>query len=1044
MAEIPETDDMSIDYLNQRKVANRQNSDLADLLRKHSQLIVDRVETPEQKPPEIPEQTPEAQFTDVEALRKQGVSEEEIAKGLGAGGIGEVGIEERKAQLAREGLPKEQIEERFVGLEDPWVDPALAFTGGFGSVGRQLITRGLAGITKGVVRGGVTAAADIPIGVAADTAGEVSPGIELPVAVFAGILSGVAAEQKVEKAVRKFLSKGGAKPTKEAIQKGVQKVMKNLEAGKIDDELSAKVLDELTGPAVSKQISDVFGAEGKKLITKSEDVININLARVNTTEDVKGLFKKIGKYFPEDMEKARRGVQKTKTTRELAELLSMTPETLLARREGQAFNAEEALSARNLLISSGESLMELARNASKLTNPNAGVLDEVAFRKALVVHKAIQEEVTGVTAEAGRALQQFNITAKSTKAQLKQLDDIVSGFGDAGVKTEEMARAILTLDDPTQLNAFVNKVGRATTKDVLFELWINALLSGPQTHAVNTLSNSLVALWQIPERLLASGFSKALKSGDDAVRAGEAKAQAFGIIEGFKDGLKAFGTTVRTGDVSDVVSKVEVPHRRAISAEGLELSGTVGRAADYLGGALRIPTLLLGAEDAFFKSIGYRMELNARAYREAIADGLKGKEAAERIQRIIANPPEDIHMAAIDAARYQTFTQELGFAGKSYQKAAAKIPVLRIITPFIRTPTNIMKFFFERSPVAVLMEPFRAAMKAGGSRRDLALARVSMGAMVMATASVYAADGTITGGGPVDPRLRNALRATGWQPYSVKIGDTYYAYGRLEPLGTLLGIAADFTEISGELGESEINDIASHSAMAVAKNITSKTFLRGISDLLQTIDDPERYGDQWIRNLSGTVIPTGVAQITRIQDPVLRETRTVLDRIRSRVPGYSKDLPPRRNIWGEPIRLEGGLGPDIISPVYIGRDKHDPISDEIVRLEVPVSMPPRQIMGVELSPHEYSRYVELAGNAAKGNQNRGLKDELARLFKSSTYLKQTDGPDGGKALMVRETISAYRGLARNMMIKEFPELEQLVKQKLTEKKELLTPRRGGR
>ena len=44
----------------------------------------------------------------------------------------------------------------------------------------------------------------------------------------------------------------------------------------------------------------------------------------------------------------------------------MTVENLLSRRQGQAFNAEEALAARQILASSGEQLMALAKKPGRL------------------------------------------------------------------------------------------------------------------------------------------------------------------------------------------------------------------------------------------------------------------------------------------------------------------------------------------------------------------------------------------------------------------------------------------------------------------------------------------------------------------------------------------------------------------------------------------------------------------------------------------------------------------------------------------------------
>jgi hypothetical protein len=48
-------------------------------------------------------------------------------------------------------------------------------------------------------------------------------------------------------------------------------------------------------------------------------------------------------------------------------------------------------------------------------------------------------------------------------------------------------------------------------------------------------------------------------------------------------------------------------------------------------------------------------------------------------------------------------------------------PWLRFIVPFIRTPTNIVKFAAQRSPLAFGMESFQNAYNQGGAARDIRL-----------------------------------------------------------------------------------------------------------------------------------------------------------------------------------------------------------------------------------------------------------------------------------------------------------------------------------
>lgn len=68
------------------------------------------------------------------------------------------------------------------------------------------------------------------------------------------------------------------------------------------------------------------------------------------------------------------------------------------------------------------------------------------------------------------------------------------------------------------------------------------------------------------------------------------------------------------------------------------------------------------------------------------------------------------------------------------------------------------------------MAHVRADIAAGGARRDIALARITTGSLLIATAADMAMSGIVTGRGPSDRRERQAMERGGWQPYSIKVG----------------------------------------------------------------------------------------------------------------------------------------------------------------------------------------------------------------------------------------------------------------------------------
>ena len=759
---------------------------------------------------------------------------------------------------------------------------------------------------------------------------------------------------------------------------------------------------------------------------KKEAAKNINLSRIETTDDIKELIDAVGEADAVNINAARREEIANVDLPRLADDLNMTVDELMARRQGEAFNAEQILASRKILVASGENLVRLGKEARGGDEQALAI-----FKRAMSQHQAIQQQVAGMTAEAGRALQSFNVIAASSREQERLIKEALEAAGGAD-QVKATADMISQLDDVSKLNKFVDEAGKATNFDMFYTVWINALLSSPPTHIVNIVSNAATAILSVGERKVASLLGESIPPG-------ESTAQLKGMVEGAKDGVRLAWHTFKTNEPFDVMDKLEVIERKPISAKNLELSGNAGRYADFVGNLVTSPGRLLSTADTFFKSVGYRMELHAQAYRTAFGEGLEGKALQERVAGIIHSPPENIKLAAVDASRYQTFTNalddtkigmvgELGKFGESLRRGKKIGPYARVIIPFVRTPTNIASYALERTPLAFASRSVREDIAAGGARRDLALGKIAVGSTIMAISSDMAMQGQITGNGPVNPQMKSTLRMSGWQPYSIKVGDTYYAYNRLDPLGALLGIAADTTEIIGQVDEAEADELGVALVLSVVQNMASKTYMSGLFEAINAISessvDPEADNyklARYFQRLGGSLVPSGIAAIERQVDPTVRAANGYLETIKARIPGYSDDLPPRRNIFGQPIVLQGGIGPDIMSPVYTSKVVKDSVIDEIVMQEVPLSMPKRVINDNELSPQQYDRLILLtSGQDLRAFRNVDLKSRFSQVFSTSGYNRLSADQ---KQERIKEVLRDYKEAAKDQLMQEYPELQ---------------------
>lgn len=783
--------------------------------------------------------------------------------------------------------------------------------------------------------------------------------------------------------------------------------------------------------------------------------IFINHARINSSDDVRAVLQEMADLDADAINAKRGGEVVTNEQTIAASSKEYQDMSDLLGREPGPMTASQSVAARKLLTSSGEQIVDLARRAAAADASKADIYN---FRRSMAVHYAIQSEVIAARTETARALQAWAIPAGADKVRSQSITELIMNNGGSG-DLQSLAKAVSTIgDNPTALNTMARELGKGRFGKALYQVWINGLLSSPKTHAVNIMSNAMVAVWAIPERYLASGISKAFYGGE--ITSGEVASQAYGLMKGVRDGARLVfhGNKAEDvsglGDVFDAFGKTEI-HGNAISADafGLKPEGTLGHGIDMLGRLVNTPGSMLGVEDKFFKSIGYRMELNALAHRRAVSEGLEGKEFAERIADILNNPPAELRADALELANYQTFTNQLGETGQAFQKAIQKIPGARLVVPFIRTPTNIIKYTFERTPLAYMSGSIRADIKAGGARAAQAHARVAMGSMLMMIMGDMATEGTVTGRGPSDHRQRSLKMGTGWKPYSIKVGDRWYQYSRTDPIGMMMGLGADISEVLTNVNNEDSEMLATAGVLALANNLANKTYMTGLYDFIGAIDPSNQTNSpgKYITDFTGSMMPFSsfMRNVTNVNDPIIRDARvptqdikgvddpvssffdTIINNQRKVIPGLSNDLPPRLDLWGEEISRESGLGIawDFISPIASHVDKPDAVVQTMLDNKIGINRVPRAIQGVQLTPEEYSEFAREAGQP--------LKTYLDGLVSSKGFQAMSDGPDGMKAELIRDAVNNFRKRAKAIMIQGNPRLQELIYMRQLEKAQTL-------
>jgi len=573
--------------------------------------------------------------------------------------------------------------------------------------------------------------------------------------------------------------------------------------------------------------------------------------------------------------------------------------------------------------------------------------------------KAIDQatDIRGTVKDSSDPLEEFSMqeildaAENGNKASWKKLRIITKRLQAAQGNPEALQR--MAYENPLMKGLKINN-----------EIFINSILSGPETHAVNIMSTALNTLVKPLDQGLGS-----LVAGDTigTLRAGK---ELWYLRQAAVDSFKAAKLAFQIEDnIVNPGAMIQDAERFQIRMEG---EGYLANIVNGLGTFIRLPSRFLLAEDEFFKQLNFRAYVKASAWEDGMRKGLQGADLEDHINKQFKGTIEivntnsmakvkdksvtDLYEKAQQYAAETTFTADLprdGLGGRIQNLAGH--PFGRVIFPFVRTPVNIFKAQVRRTPGVnyVVLQEYRQALRstdpsvAAKARGEM----ITGGALWLVGASVaYSINDpmselAITGGGPSDFNMLNQKRATGWQPYSfrfllkdedgnIRMGKDgkprykYVSFKRLDPWSSFLMMAADGVAISGQLNQQDRDDWAVAASVALGRNITNKTYLQGITELADLLNEPRRM-QQWLaRRAAATVNPLSSlgrsidkATDGQIMDKRVRAgddnfvwLRKFHNELAATVPGWSGGLRPMRNfITGSIIEYPVGFGPDNMS-----------------------------------------------------------------------------------------------------------------------------------
>lgn len=741
-----------------------------------------------------------------------------------------------------------------------------------------------------------------------------------------------------------------------------------------------------------------------------------------------------------------RGTQSWERTRALAKEIFPNLDELPPR--GTTANAEQMWS---LLDTIGA----LENKASGLAAKIAAGQNDDATKLALKT--AQQELVTATLAKVGQAAEigrSLNVLKGFRNADLTKDPTFIKKANQLGASADEIAAMLAKTDPEDVVGRFrmLRDAQKPGAREYLKWYWLTNVLSGPRTHASNILGNAMNVTYKglsTPFAATGDWARVQFKGGPREVYVGEVPHQIQGALAGMHEGFRKGLYMFRNGFTPDDITNLEVGPP--------EVKG--GLATNFVSRAL-------GGADAFFKSVGYNMELRAGAYamakRQLVAKGVTG--AALRAQlpvemdALVHDPPLALVKQASRFADRATFQEAPGKVTRGFMQireglklkvGKVEIAPMDFVQPFLKTPGNIAKQGFQASPVGFFTQESRVPGRVGVQAKGEAI----MGSALLAIPAYLSATGRMSGSGPKEPDKRDALYATGWRPNSIKMplpdavvdklgitrspeGEYWVNYSLVQPVAVPWSAVANGFEAWAETHAAgtpvPATKVASMILAKTANTMFQQSYLRGTQAALDALSDPERWGETFVQGIAQGFIPLSGAlgTVAQVQDPVMREAQGVAQGLSKRIPKSlgpitremtdgvltsSDQLPPALRATGEPVvNQTNPLVVPQISPVV-----RDPLREELGRLDLDLT-PPKREATIKVGKRAFPLTQE-QDHAIRQGMGLAVRAQIQRVLTSPDYGKLPDEIRRNRLnYVINQTRSMVRLKAKAALNKGWP------------------------
>lgn len=510
-----------------------------------------------------------------------------------------------------------------------------------------------------------------------------------------------------------------------------------------------------------------------------------------------------------------------------------------------------------------------------------------------------------------------------------------------------------------------------------------AMLFNPKTQVRNFGGNAIMVPVNIGSDFIGTSLDKYLSKKYDTNRTLGKFNEGGGVGKSFVKGLQTATEDYKLGvKTSDVGTGYDLPQGRTFNKDT-----RTGRALNWVE---KMTNYLLDLGDRGFTQMYYDNSLNNQMKLAGVT------EATDTMKQI-----------AMEEAAKKTWkndsklTQIASSARNTLNKVhIGELGLGDIVMPFVMTPANLAVATYEYSPAAALSvynnaKKFNEAVKSG---KDIALAqknlvdsfgKATMGTLLYAIAFAAAKKGLITGDEDEDKDIRNLMRAQGFQPFSIKIGDTSYTYDWAQPIASPFAIMAELERTTQLTGEKQSIFEAIVKAFSIGgSRLEEQSFLSSLKTLFS--------GDDMISGLinvgmsvPASFIPTLFNQVGTLIDSNSKYTydknplKSMLYQAAVKIPGVKSSLPSRVNVLGQDIEMYSGknnIFNVMLNPANVSSDVAGEVGNEIMNVY-------NHTGESSIIPSVTSTYIDYTvdGNKKRINLSLEQQSELQKLMGTIAY-----------------------------------------------------------